>query len=57
MLFRPELKCLKKSPKNRKFSKGVSPWFLSKIDLFLMCVFLGATKGRCLIFWMEKNAF
>ena len=41
-----------KKSKKSKICKGVSPWFLSKIDVFLMCVFLGnlATKDPFLIF-------
>ena len=48
-----------KKSKKSKICKGVSPRFLSKIDVFLMCVFLEnlATKDRFLIFEIEKNAF
>ena len=38
MLFRPELKCLKKSPKNRKFAKGLAHGFCQKLTFF-SCVF------------------
>ena len=45
--------------KKSKICKGVSPYLLSKIARFLICVVLGnlATKDRSLIFWIEKNAF
>ena len=41
-----------KSAKLPQICKGVSRWFLSKINLFPMCVFLGYvdTKGHFLIF-------
>ena len=41
------------------FCKGVSPWFLSIIDLFLICFFKQkkTRKKHSLIFWMENNAF
>ena len=57
--FQTGILMFEKSPKNRKFAKGLVHGFCQKINLFLTCVFLEnlARKVRFLIFWREKNTF
>ena len=48
-----------KKSKKSKICKGVSPWFLSKIDVFLMCVFFGKSslKGYFFDILNRKECF
>ena len=63
MLLGQKKEVLKNFSKS-KFSKGVCPWILSKIELFIMYyVFFGggganqARKDCFLVFWIKKNPF
>ena len=55
MLFRPEKGTFKKSKKSN-FSKGVSPWSLSKNRAFyhLSIFAIQAREDRFLTFWIKK---
>ena len=57
--FRPEKGSFKKRQKKSTFSKGVSPWFLSKIELFIICVFLAnqARKDRFCLLDKKRMSF
>ena len=48
-----------KSPKNRKFAKGLVHGFYQKIDVFLMCVFFGKSslKGYFFDILNRKECF
>jgi len=50
---------LLKNSKKSTFSKGVNPWFLVKMAIFLNGGFFTypARKHPSLILWIEKNAF
>ena len=58
MLFRPEKGTFKKSKKSN-FSKGVSPWSLSKNRAFyhLSIFAIQAREDRFLTFWIKKLCF